>query len=339
MMKKYRFTWVWILLFVSVTCANKENQNFIKQKQGKPTWLYQLQNVKIEPLTKSDFTMVVMDYSRDGSDIGKFSITDIQSLLQKNLTPLAYLSIGEAETYRFYWKKEWLQQEGDNQATSLPSWMGRPNPDWVGNYKVRYWDPDWRDSYLKPYLDRILQQGFQGVYLDIIDAFEYWADENSYQKNLEIQRDQDPINDEEESARRMMDLVKWIARYCRQHSPAGQEFLIFPQNGERILLYDEDGSYLETVSGIGVETIWYQKNQKIPTPAINEKLRFLKKFRDMNKRVLSVDYIDNGNHKDRMNLKRIKDYHSKCRSKGFWCYAARTDSELNNINQILGIQP
>lgn len=80
---------------------------------------------------------------------------------------IAYLSIGEAEDYRNYWQPEWKENP--------PSWLLDENPDWLGNYKVRYWDPDWQaiiygnhDSYLA----KILSAGFDGVYLDLIDAYE-----------------------------------------------------------------------------------------------------------------------------------------------------------------------
>jgi len=79
------------------------------------------------------------------------------------------MSIGEAEDYRYYWKAEW--------KTNPPSWLAEENPNWPGNYKVRYWNEDWQniiygnnDSYLR----KILDAGFDGVYLDIIDAFEYF---------------------------------------------------------------------------------------------------------------------------------------------------------------------
>ncbi|MFQ5795846.1 MAG: endo alpha-1,4 polygalactosaminidase [Candidatus Bipolaricaulia bacterium] len=82
---------------------------------------------------------------------------------------IAYMSIGEAEDYRYYWQAEW--------KPNPPSWLAEENPDWPGNYKVRYWDRNWQnviyesnDSYLK----KILDAGFDGVYLDIIDAFEYF---------------------------------------------------------------------------------------------------------------------------------------------------------------------
>ncbi|MBN1423250.1 endo alpha-1,4 polygalactosaminidase [Candidatus Fermentibacteria bacterium] len=85
---------------------------------------------------------------------------------------IAYVSIGEAEDYRYYWNAEWEH--------SPPSWLTEENPDWAGNYKVRYWDTEWQrliygtsDSYL----GRILAAGFDGAYLDIVDAFEYFEDQ------------------------------------------------------------------------------------------------------------------------------------------------------------------
>lgn len=84
---------------------------------------------------------------------------------------ICYMSIGEAENYRYYWKDEW--------DTNPPSWMAEENPDWEGNFKVRYWDSEWKNIIYgnqTAYLDLILACGFDGVYLDIIDAFEYFED-------------------------------------------------------------------------------------------------------------------------------------------------------------------
>ncbi|MFC2038663.1 endo alpha-1,4 polygalactosaminidase [Chloroflexota bacterium] len=82
---------------------------------------------------------------------------------------IAYMSIGEAEDYRYYWQAEW---END-----LPLWLAEENPNWEGNHKVEYWDPGWKEIIYgnnSSYLKRILDAGFDGVYLDIIDAFEYF---------------------------------------------------------------------------------------------------------------------------------------------------------------------
>lgn len=82
---------------------------------------------------------------------------------------IAYMSIGEAEDYRYYWNPAW--------KPGSPEWLEAENPDWAGNYKVRYWEPAWQAVIYggtDAYLDRILAAGFDGVYLDIIDAFEYF---------------------------------------------------------------------------------------------------------------------------------------------------------------------
>ena len=45
---------------------------------------------------------------------------------------LAYLSIGEAERYRPYWKEEW------DDAAKKPPWLDRENSRWKGNFAVQF---------------------------------------------------------------------------------------------------------------------------------------------------------------------------------------------------------
>ena len=84
---------------------------------------------------------------------------------------IAYMSIGEAEDYRYYWDSDW--------NNTPPSWLEEENPNWEGNFKVRYWEAEWKGIIYgndSSYLKKILDAGFDGVYLDIIDAFEYFED-------------------------------------------------------------------------------------------------------------------------------------------------------------------
>ncbi|MBD3286479.1 hypothetical protein GF359_07950, partial [candidate division WOR-3 bacterium] len=49
------------------------------------------------------------------------------------------------------------------------------NPDWKGNYLVRYWEEEWKAIIFgtdSSYLDAVINQGFDGVYLDKIDSYE-----------------------------------------------------------------------------------------------------------------------------------------------------------------------
>jgi cysteinyl-tRNA synthetase len=90
---------------------------------------------------------------------------------------VAYLSIGEAEDYRYYWKKSWKKNP--------PPFLARENPHWKGNYKVKYWMGEWQEiisgredgrGFETSYLKRIVDAGFDGVYLDIIDAAIYFEE-------------------------------------------------------------------------------------------------------------------------------------------------------------------
>ena len=101
-------------------------------------FLYQLQNLDLAAIGETAYDLVVTDYSADGSADGEFGAAQIAALKGSPGGPkivLAYMSIGEAESYRFYWQDGW--------RPGNPPWLGVENPDWPGNYKVHYWDPAW----------------------------------------------------------------------------------------------------------------------------------------------------------------------------------------------------
>ncbi len=53
---------------------------------------------------------MIMDYSRDGSDEEKFTAREVGALKESPGGPktvLSYMSIGEAEDYRWYWQRSW----------------------------------------------------------------------------------------------------------------------------------------------------------------------------------------------------------------------------------------
>lgn len=62
----------------------------------------------------------------------------------------------------------------------------------------------------------------------------------------------------------MIEFVEEIAEYCGEVKGI-TDFYIIPQNGERILEYDENGTYLDTISGIGIEDLWYDGTDPIPS--------------------------------------------------------------------------
>jgi cysteinyl-tRNA synthetase len=125
----------------------------------------------IQAVTSTNYDLLIMDlFFHDNS---AFTVQEINQLKSKanggKRLVISYMSIGEAEDYRYYWQSGWSKDP--------PSWLDRENPSWKGNFKVRYWEEAWQaviygnqDSYL----EKIINAGFNGVYLDIIDAFEYY---------------------------------------------------------------------------------------------------------------------------------------------------------------------
>jgi len=124
-------------------------------------------------ISSSGYDLVVMDYSQNGDDCSAYQRGEIDLLRARgNCLIFAYLSLGVAETNRFYWHSDWVAANGTTPSTTAPSWLiqqGAPaRPNYPARWLVKYWDTAWkqimfgRDS---SYLSRILQAGFDGVYL------------------------------------------------------------------------------------------------------------------------------------------------------------------------------
>ena len=125
----------------------------------------------VDNLAATDYDLLIIDlFGPDGVALTAQQVAQLKTkACGGNRLVICYMSIGEAEDYRYYWQPGW--------NTDPPSWLAAENPDWPGNYKVRYWDPAWQQIIFTgsdSYLDRILTAGFDGVYLDIIDGFEYF---------------------------------------------------------------------------------------------------------------------------------------------------------------------
>jgi cysteinyl-tRNA synthetase len=155
-----------------------ENNVSVTSLSGVKNFLYLINVVNynsksdfINTITSTNYDLLIMDlFFDDGTE---FTATEINQLKNKanggKRIIISYMSIGEAEKYRYYWQSSW--------NSNKPSWMDAENPDWAGNFKVKYWEVEWQNIIFEndsSYLKKILNAGFDGVYLDIIDAFEYY---------------------------------------------------------------------------------------------------------------------------------------------------------------------
>lgn len=162
---------------------NKNNNDILTLSDAK-NFLYLLNYENYESkqellsaLSETSFDVFVMDAFFDENTFTKSDLDQIRIKADggKRLL-ISYMSIGEAEEYRYYWDEDWDYFE--------LNWIEEENPNWPGNYKVRYWNKDWQKLIYgtrNSYTQKIIDAGFDGVYLDIIDG--YWYFENKTDLN------------------------------------------------------------------------------------------------------------------------------------------------------------
>lgn len=219
------------------------------------SWGYQLQKFDPKQIARSRFDLVVLDLSlveKRNAEGARKLLAQLQRKADgSRRIALSYLSIGEAENYRPYWRQGWVQPASlaipaaaagasnvaalavggrtDHRVTAkpfrlplaptrdAPGWLGPENAEWQGNFQVRYWQAEWQALLFgspDALLDRIIAAGFDGVYLDRADAFSYWAQGNA------------------EAKTQMVQLIERLSSYARQKSSG---FSIVMQNAEELL--------------------------------------------------------------------------------------------------------
>jgi cysteinyl-tRNA synthetase len=165
--------------------------------QSVKRWHYQLQDIDPKAIANSPTDMVVIDAV--GED-GFFGRDQVEVMRRKpdgsRRVMLSYMSIGEAESYRWYWPQRRAE------------WLGPENPRWRGNYAVRFWHPQWQ-AIIFDYADRIAAADFDGVYLDGIDMFEQMG--------------------------RVDEMVQFIERISQRMKARRSDFLVIAQNGDALI--------------------------------------------------------------------------------------------------------
>lgn len=170
---------------------------------------------------------------------------------------LAYISVGEAESYRGYMKKgskRWLTDKGQG---------------WSGNKMVKYWDPEWKDI-VKTRVKAAIDAGYDGVYLDRIDTYERMKAPNG------------------KSREEMKKLVGEIASTARSRK---RNAAVAVQNAEELLT---DKKYVAEIDAIGKEDLYHgihhdgRRNSK---EAVAWSRKLLKQAKAQGKGVYVVEYV------------------------------------------------
>ena len=276
-----------LTFFIQKTLTSSENKLKEQLSAKIISFHYQLQNTEYHNLKSLDVDFIIIDI--DDANLEKSEILD----LKKDKVVLSYLSIGEAEDYRDYWQDSW--------KTGNPSFIGKENPDWEGNYKVMYWNEEWQNIILNK-VEEIALKGYSGVYLDLIDAYEYYAFMSSIH-----------------STKEMINFVKKIKEKGKQINP---NFLIIPQNSPELYQYDE---YKKIIDGFGKEDTWYDDNKVQDSEETGFVLEYLDKAIEDGKFVLAIDYPTQED--------KICNFYKNCEEHKFACTVSNRD--LNKREPIV----
>ena len=232
-------------------------------------WGYQIQAIShegaVDALAQSAYDMLVIEPTRTdfSSDDREFDTPALVQRLKSTMASdgvhrkliIAYIDIGEAEDFRWYWtwSKDWPL--GDPlPPDDWPDWIVTRDPDgFVGNYPVAYWDPEWKNIIIEgeglstapvgnyvSTIDEALLSGFDGIYLDWVEAFE--------DEEVAARARADGLDPADE----MIAFIGQMRDYARARNP---NFLIIQQNG--VSLIDGHAELLEVIDGVSQEPIWF----------------------------------------------------------------------------------
>jgi cysteinyl-tRNA synthetase len=231
-------------------------------------WAYQIQDISVDGavdnLANSHYDMLVIeptrtDWSSSDRDfdtkgmVERLKNTKASDGIHRKLI-IAYIDIGEAEDWRWYWtwSKDWPQ--GQPLPADWPSYIVTHDPDgWEGNYPVAYWDGNWKDIVIygqnqdsRPYgdynsvIDEVIKDGFDGIYLDWVEGFE----------NSDVMTEAQ--NQGKNPAVEMIHFIQEMRSYAEQRV---SNFIIIQQNAAALI--EGHTELLSKIDAISQEAIWY----------------------------------------------------------------------------------
>ena len=233
---------VCLLLILSAFGAYADERGMRHEKLGAVyTWFYildfNIESSVVRKISASAYDMVVVEpifTERENTD---FQVAEMVRRLkgkQGKRLVIAYIDIGEAEEWRTYWKRGW--------RIGSPKWIVANDPDgWEGNFPVAYWHPEWRKIWLgeNGYIQAIVDAGFDGIYLDWIEAY---SDEN-----VIAAAKRDKVEPRQE-------MIRWVRDLANRARRDSDDFLVIAQNAAELA---ENPDYVSIIDAIAQEQVWF----------------------------------------------------------------------------------
>lgn len=231
-------------------------------------WGYQIAGISeqgvVDALVASHYDMLVLEPTRTdwSSDDRYFDTKGMVNRIKNSKASdgvhrklvVAYLDIGEAEDWRWYWTWSTDWNCLPPMPSDWPDYIVACDPDgWSGNYPVAYWNPDWQDIMIhgnnqgshpdRDYLsviDEVIKDGFDGIYLDWVEGYE----------NTDVVAA--ATADGVDPASEMITFIQEMRTYAAARKP---NFIVIQQNAAA--LSDGHPELFNQIDAIAQEAIWY----------------------------------------------------------------------------------
>ena len=285
-------------------------------------WTYQLQQLDPVTAARDANDVLVTDYSTDGSADAVLAADQLAALKQKpdgkRRLVLSYMSIGEAESYRFYWNDAWTKPNAPAPVTTVTSEAVPPGAPAMGvtalNDATGFSDApltrapaelpansleavtppawlhhenaEWRDNYYVRFWDPAWQNlmfGSAEAYLDRIMAAGF---DGVYLDRADVYSFWESSRDTSEAD--MVGFVAKLSAYARAKNP---EFLIVMQNAEELAKHR---TIRRALDGIAKESLLFgvaEAGTANTAGDIAASLEHLQRAKDAGLPVFVVEYL------------------------------------------------
>lgn len=221
--------------------ANDSASVRARRLEAVETWFYYLavdpDGGILQKVADSSYDMVVIDPVFTEAENPDFDMAAVVRELHGAAEPrlvIAYIDIGQAEEWRTYWQREW--------AIGNPDWIVATDPDgWEGNYPVAFWREEWQEIWLggDGYLQGLIDAGFDGVYLDWVEAY---SDEDVLEAA------------ETDGVDARAEMVTWVSRIAAYGRGQDDGFIVIAQNAAELA---GDEEYAMVIDAIAQEQVWF----------------------------------------------------------------------------------
>ena len=207
---------------------------------GAKSWGYQLNGMSVETAAASPYDLLVVDATTGLASGKPFTRAEVERLKRKpdgsRRIVVSYCRWARPRiTGRTISRSEYMTEDA-------PDWLLHENKDWKGNRLIRFCNQGWQLTILgdedgrnvynsidpSP-LYRLIELGFDGIYLDRVDVYSEITKECP------------------DGARKMVEFISRLGAHARKRDP---QFMVILQNAEELL---EHKAMMQTIDAVAKE--------------------------------------------------------------------------------------